>query len=74
VGVNGQLPNLDVINTISRISGDDNISVILENEFSITDHSFDSLNNYVESLKAITYMIWKQASGRPTNLHGYYHP
>ncbi|KAI8050956.1 Gaa1-like protein [Syncephalis plumigaleata] len=61
MGVNGQLPNLDVMNTISRISNDDNISVILENEFSVTDYT-------------ITYMIWKQASGRPTNIHGYYHP
>ncbi|RKP27091.1 Gaa1-like protein [Syncephalis pseudoplumigaleata] len=74
LGVNGQLPNLDVMNTITRLTYDDNIGVILENQATMLDYSHENVGTYADSLKAITTMIWKQASGRPTNLHGYYHP
>jgi glycosylphosphatidylinositol transamidase len=73
VGVNGQLPNLDLINTITTISRNRHIPVVLENNGQhSTAHAW--LGGYGASLSALVDMISKQALGRASNLHGYYRP
>ncbi|RKP06252.1 Gaa1-like protein [Thamnocephalis sphaerospora] len=74
VGVNGQLPNLDLINTITTVAGREHAPVVLENDSDQNSRARQLLGSYGARFDAIYDMIIKQASGRPSNLHGYYHP
>ncbi|KAG0329448.1 Glycosyl phosphatidyl inositol protein transamidase complex subunit [Dissophora globulifera] len=70
-GVNGQLPNLDMINTITRIAaGIAPVEVTLHDE--LVPYTENMTKNYINSLKKMLYMMKYQAAGTPTGNHGLY--
>ena len=70
-GLNGQLPNLDLVNLVSRLVGREGMrSMFHERE----DHPRpDSYKGYLRSLKTLAAMMATQATGVPTGNHGLFH-
>ncbi|KAF8927039.1 Glycosyl phosphatidyl inositol protein transamidase complex subunit [Dissophora ornata] len=70
-GVNGQLPNLDMINTIDDIArGIAPVELTLHDE--LVPYTENMTKSYANSLKRMLYMMKYQASGTPTGNHGLY--
>ncbi|KAF9363806.1 Glycosyl phosphatidyl inositol protein transamidase complex subunit [Mortierella sp. NVP85] len=70
-GVNGQLPNLDMINTIDEIArGLAPVKLTLHDE--LVPYTENLTKNYINSLKRMLYMMKYQAAGIPTGNHGLY--
>ncbi|KAF9200236.1 Glycosyl phosphatidyl inositol protein transamidase complex subunit [Haplosporangium sp. Z 27] len=70
-GVNGQLPNLDMINTVKQISeGIAPVELTLHDE--LVPYTENMTKNYINSLKRMLYMMKYQATGTPTGNHGLY--
>jgi glycosylphosphatidylinositol transamidase len=73
-GTNGQMPNLDLINTISWIAPIDGIPYSLhERMFHSPDDSHEPFRTYLSSLMNILYMMCNHIVGKPTGLHGVFH-
>ncbi|KAG0040159.1 Glycosyl phosphatidyl inositol protein transamidase complex subunit [Podila clonocystis] len=70
-GVNGQLPNLDMINSVADIA-----SSVAPVELTLHDEleplTENVTKNYINSLKKMLYMMKYQAVGTPTGNHGLY--
>ncbi|KAK3844673.1 MAG: Gaa1-like protein [Linnemannia gamsii] len=70
-GVNGQLPNLDMINTISQITmGIAPVELTLHDE--LVPYTDNMTKNYLNSLRRMLYQMKYQAVGTPTGNHGLY--
>ena len=70
-GLNGQLPNLDLINLVSRLVGREGLRGMFHG---LEDHPRpDSYKGYMRSLKTLMAMMASQASGVPSGNHGLYH-
>ncbi|KAG0366416.1 Glycosyl phosphatidyl inositol protein transamidase complex subunit [Gamsiella multidivaricata] len=70
-GVNGQLPNLDMINTVAEIAeGIAPVELTLHDE--LVPHTDNMTKNYINSLKKMLYMMKYQAAGTPSGNHGLY--
>ncbi|KAF9537935.1 Glycosyl phosphatidyl inositol protein transamidase complex subunit [Mortierella hygrophila] len=70
-GVNGQLPNLDMINTINLISmGIAPVELTLHDE--LVPYTDNMTKNYLNSLRKMLYQMKYQAVGTPTGNHGLY--
>ncbi|KAF9913016.1 Glycosyl phosphatidyl inositol protein transamidase complex subunit [Linnemannia zychae] len=70
-GVNGQLPNLDMINTINQISmGIAPVELTLHDE--LVPYTDNMTKNYLNSLRRMLYQMKYQAVGTPTGNHGLY--
>ncbi|KAF9120030.1 Glycosyl phosphatidyl inositol protein transamidase complex subunit [Mortierella sp. 14UC] len=70
-GVNGQLPNLDMINTINQISmGIAPVELTLHDE--LVPYTDNMTKNYLNSLRRMLYQMKYQAIGTPTGNHGLY--
>ncbi|KAG0059759.1 Glycosyl phosphatidyl inositol protein transamidase complex subunit [Linnemannia elongata] len=70
-GVNGQLPNLDMINTINLISmGIAPVELTLHDE--LIPYTDNMTKNYLNSLRKMLYQMKYQAVGTPTGNHGLY--
>ncbi|KAG0293282.1 Glycosyl phosphatidyl inositol protein transamidase complex subunit [Linnemannia gamsii] len=70
-GVNGQLPNLDMINTINWISlGIAPVELTLHDE--LIPYTENMTKNYLNSLRKMLYQMKYQAIGTPTGNHGLY--
>ncbi|GJJ72207.1 GPI-anchor transamidase subunit GAA1 [Entomortierella parvispora] len=67
-GVNGQLPNLDLIKTVTYISG--GLALTLHDE--IVPYTDNMTKNYMNSLRRMLYMMKYQAAGTPSGNHGLY--
>ncbi|KAL1919069.1 uncharacterized protein VTP21DRAFT_2450 [Calcarisporiella thermophila] len=70
-GVNGQQPNLDLINTVTRVCG--NIAYgmpVMIHDIHANSYYNDPLGDYMASFKNLLYMMRYQALGRPTGGHG----
>jgi len=70
-GLNGQLPNLDLINTVAKLCRREGISVSLQNN--VNHYNPESRAGFEHALKTMLMMMWNQASGIPTGNHGLYH-
>ncbi|KAF9115846.1 Glycosyl phosphatidyl inositol protein transamidase complex subunit [Mortierella sp. AM989] len=70
-GVNGQLPNLDMINTIRKIS-ESIAPVTLTLHDELVPNTENMTKNYINSLKKMLYMMKYQVAGTPTGNHGLY--
>lgn len=69
--MNGQLPNLDMINTIDEITrGLAPVKLTLHDE--LVPFTENLTKNYINSLKRMLYMMKYQAAGTPTGNHGLY--
>ncbi|KAG0212545.1 Glycosyl phosphatidyl inositol protein transamidase complex subunit [Mortierella sp. GBA30] len=70
-GVNGQLPNLDMINTVASIAeGFAPVELTLHDE--LIPYTPNMTKDYINSLKRMLYMMKYQAVGSPTGNHGLY--
>ncbi|KAG0256499.1 Glycosyl phosphatidyl inositol protein transamidase complex subunit [Mortierella polycephala] len=70
-GVNGQLPNLDLINTVADIAKDvAPVELTLHDE--LVPYTDNMTKNYINSLKKMLYMMKYQAVGSPSGNHGLY--
>ena len=70
-GLNGQLPNLDLINLVNRLVAREGLRGMFHG---IEEHPKpDSYKGYMKSLKTLLYMMGSQASGVPSGNHGLYH-
>ncbi|CAI9720428.1 glycosylphosphatidylinositol anchor attachment 1 protein-like [Octopus vulgaris] len=70
-GLNGQLPNLDLVNLVVRLCRREGDSVRLHNQYDYYDP--DSLNGFKHSLLTMLRMMKTQASGSPSGNHGLFH-
>ncbi|KAG1710447.1 Glycosylphosphatidylinositol anchor attachment 1 protein [Nymphon striatum] len=73
-GLNGQLPNLDLVNLVVELCKRESIHVTLQNRivksYISDDEWFDS---WKSSMNTLLLMVMKQASGRPSSGHGLFH-
>jgi len=70
-GLNGQLPNLDLINLVNRLVGREGLRGMFH---SMEEHPRpDSYKGYMKSLKTLMAMMASQATGVPSGNHGLYH-
>lgn len=70
-GLNGQLPNLDLVNTVSRLCRRESVTPTLHKRSD--HHSPESLNGFLYSLKTMLLLMTRLASGSPTGNHGLFH-
>ena len=70
-GLNGQLPNLDLINLVNRLVGREGMGGMFHEREETRQP--DSYKGYIKSLKTLVAMMGTQASGVPTGNHGLYH-
>ncbi|KAL7054669.1 hypothetical protein AAHC03_025859 [Spirometra sp. Aus1] len=64
-GVNGELPNLDIINTLKRLAAKLRVPVSVHGQIHWS-HAWDRLLR----LHQLTSSVWVQGSGSPSGLHG----
>ena len=70
-GLNGQLPNLDLVNLVTRLVSREGLRPMLH---SVEEHPRpDSYKGFMKSLKTLVYMMTTQATGVPSGNHGLYH-
>jgi len=70
-GLNGQLPNLDLVNTVTRLCKRETVIPTLHGRSD--NYSPQSLNGFLYSLKTMLLLMTKLASGSPTGNHGLFH-
>ena len=70
-GLNGQLPNLDLVNTVIRLCRREAVTPTLHKRSDY--HNLESLNGYLYSLKTMLLLMTQLASGSPTGNHGLFH-
>ncbi|XP_066963017.1 glycosylphosphatidylinositol anchor attachment 1 protein isoform X3 [Macrobrachium rosenbergii] len=70
-GLNGQLPNLDLVNLIHRLCQRETVLHTFKNR---VDHPQpETFNGWYHQFKTLFAMIMSQASGVPTGNHGLFH-
>jgi len=70
-GLNGQLPNLDLVNLVNRLALREGMHQMFQG---VEDHSRpDSYNGYMRSLRTMLNMMVSQATGVPSGNHGLFH-
>ncbi|XP_063870072.1 glycosylphosphatidylinositol anchor attachment 1 protein-like [Scylla paramamosain] len=70
-GLNGQLPNLDLVNLIHRLCQRENVPHTFKNR---ADHPRpESMEGWRHQLTTLLSMVTSQASGVPTGNHGLFH-
>lgn len=70
-GLNGQLPNLDLVNLIHRLCQRENVPHTFKNR---ADHPRpETLQGWLHQLSTLLAMVTAQASGVPTGNHGLFH-
>ncbi|XP_059470243.1 glycosylphosphatidylinositol anchor attachment 1 protein [Neocloeon triangulifer] len=67
-GLNGQLPNLDLVNLVHRMSSKENVRHTFHNEESW--EGYITFKSYLRSLKTLMSMVTTQAAGVPNGNHG----
>ncbi|KAK3878503.1 hypothetical protein Pcinc_016848 [Petrolisthes cinctipes] len=70
-GLNGQLPNLDLVNLIHRLCQRENVPHTFKNRI---DHPRpESWGGWLQQLETLLSMVASQATGVPTGNHGLFH-
>ncbi|XP_044309241.1 glycosylphosphatidylinositol anchor attachment 1 protein isoform X1 [Varanus komodoensis] len=67
-GLNGQLPNLDLVNLFHSFCQKNGLLCTIQGKLQRSD--WDSLPAYLHSLQTLLLMVLKQGSGRPQGDHG----
>jgi len=70
-GLNGQLPNLDLINLVNRLVGREGMGGMFHEREETRQP--ESYKGYIRSLRTLLAMMGTQASGVPSGNHGLYH-
>jgi glycosylphosphatidylinositol transamidase len=74
-GPNGKLPNLDLFNTVIRVCKSIKFECSLEAEKTNLDFSYQQIrqpSDYKTGFENTVQMIFRQASGLPASMHGYF--
>jgi len=70
-GLNGQLPNLDLVNLVNRLILREGLHPMFQG---VEDHPRpESYNGYMRSLSTMLSMMTSQSTGVPTGNHGLFH-
>lgn len=70
-GLNGQLPNLDLVNVAVHLSEKGRIKATLNHQF---DHYAPlSKDGIIQSLRTYVLQLWNQLTNTPTGNHGLFH-
>ncbi|CAL1532748.1 unnamed protein product [Lymnaea stagnalis] len=73
-GLNGQLPNLDLVNLVVKLCRRERAQVMLhhmsEDRGYIHSEHGDTFKDYKQALSTMLKMMWYQASGAPSGNHG----
>lgn len=73
-GLNGQLPNLDLVNLVVKLCRRERAQVMLhhmsEDRGYIYSEYGDTFKDYKQALSTMLKMMWYQASGAPSGNHG----
>lgn len=72
-GLNGQLPNLDLVNLVVRLCRKHNVEVMLHNSRDVSNWEAETVAGFQQSVKTMLKMMWAQASGVPSGNHGLFH-
>ncbi|XP_053401359.1 glycosylphosphatidylinositol anchor attachment 1 protein-like [Mercenaria mercenaria] len=72
-GLNGQLPNLDLVNLVVRLCHKNNVEVMLHNSRDAPQWEAETVTGFQQSAKIMLKMMWAQASGLPSGNHGLFH-
>ncbi|XP_052231014.1 glycosylphosphatidylinositol anchor attachment 1 protein-like [Dreissena polymorpha] len=72
-GLNGQLPNLDLVNLVVRLCNRHGLQVKLHNKADVSDMEAETPQGYLQSAGTMVRMMWAQASGSPSGNHGLFH-
>ncbi|GFR89960.1 glycosylphosphatidylinositol anchor attachment 1 protein [Elysia marginata] len=77
-GLNGQLPNLDLVNLVVRLCRREHSQVAIHHSMEKRRHQFsdskgESWSDFKLSLSTMLRMMWYQASGAPSGNHGMFH-
>ncbi|XP_060564465.1 glycosylphosphatidylinositol anchor attachment 1 protein-like [Ruditapes philippinarum] len=72
-GLNGQLPNLDLVNLVVRLCHKNNVDVMLHNSRDVPQWEAETVAGFQQSAKTMLKMMWAQASGLPSGNHGLFH-
>ncbi|XP_068091103.1 glycosylphosphatidylinositol anchor attachment 1 protein [Hyperolius riggenbachi] len=67
-GLNGQLPNLDMVNLFSAFCQKNQLLCTVQGKLQRND--FDTFPGYIHNLQTMMLMVLKQGSGRPQGDHG----
>ncbi|KAK2187644.1 hypothetical protein NP493_159g04034 [Ridgeia piscesae] len=70
-GLNGQLPNLDLVNTAMQLCRDQGMQPTLQKQTDYWDPK--SYEGFERALKTMLLMMWNMAHGTPTGNHGLFH-
>lgn len=70
-GLNGQLPNLDLVNLVVRLCQRERVDISIQKQKDYYDA--ESVDGYKHSLRTMMKMMWSHASGIPTGNHGLFH-
>jgi len=70
-GLNGQLPNLDLVNTVTRLCNRERVIPTLHKRSDA--YIPGSLNGFLHSLKTMLLLMSRLASGSPSGNHGLFH-
>jgi hypothetical protein len=73
---NGKMPNLDLLNAITRICGVFEVECTLDGDDSPQEQFYSQYYkpsaHHKHGLKNLIAMLFKQATGVPTSAHGYF--
>ncbi|KAK3772867.1 hypothetical protein RRG08_024052 [Elysia crispata] len=77
-GLNGQLPNLDLVNLVVRLCRRERSQVAIHHSLEKRRHQYsdshgESWDDFKLSLSTMMRMMWYQASGAPSGNHGMFH-
>lgn len=70
-GINGQLPNLDLVNVVTRLCGKESVKPRLHHQPDRWSH--DGLQNLMHNAKTMLLMMMQQATCMASGNHGLFH-
>lgn len=71
VGLNGQLPNLDLFNLVTELCLRESVHTTFHGQ--VSPYDLSPFEDWVQSFKTMTAMMAAQATGQPNGGHGLFH-
>ncbi|WAR12524.1 GPAA1-like protein, partial [Mya arenaria] len=72
-GLNGQLPNLDLINLVVRLCHRQGVTVMIHDTPDVADTEAETPAGFLQSMTTMGRMMWAQSTGIPSGNHGLFH-
>ncbi|XP_077542448.1 glycosylphosphatidylinositol anchor attachment 1 [Haemaphysalis longicornis] len=71
VGLNGQLPNLDLFNLVAELCLRESVHITFHDQ--VSPYDVETFEGWLQSFKTMTAMMAAQATGQPNGGHGLFH-